>query len=118
MKKIVFTSAFLLTPFVAFAADPDLNKLQQLLKAFGNLIDTAVPIIFALAVLGFLYGLAVYILGGATNHEKGKNIMIWGVIALTVMAAVWGLVNFVASSFGLTPGESAPGLTGIVPPTP
>ena len=35
------------------------------------------------------------------KKEKGKQFMLWGVIALTVMVSVWGLVGVLSSTFGV-----------------
>ena len=35
------------------------------------------------------------------KREKGKQFMIWGIIALTVMVCVWGLVSVLGNTFGI-----------------
>ena len=59
---------------------------------------------FALALLFFLWGLAKYIFaaGNEEAKESGKRIMIWGIIALFIMASVWGIVAFLQDLFGVT----------------
>ncbi|HEY4483122.1 MAG TPA: hypothetical protein VI953_03040 [Candidatus Paceibacterota bacterium] len=78
--------------------------------AFKGLVDNAiglsnplVGIIIGLALLYFLYGVAQFILA-AGNEEKvkeGRETMMWGIIALFAMVALWGLANLVLSTFGL-----------------
>jgi predicted membrane protein len=87
-----------LLPLVTFAAD-----FQSILNMIGNLIRSAIPIVMALALLYFFWGLARYILAADSDDAKaqGRNIMIWGIVALFVMASVWGLVNVLQSSFGI-----------------
>ncbi len=89
----------LLMPAVALAA----NNLQGVLRTFGDLINTATPIIVALALLAFFWGLAMYIWGNKdeTDGGKGRDMMIYGIIALFVMVSVWGLVNVLGSTFGI-----------------
>ena len=56
-----------------------------------NIINQAVVLVVALALLFFLFGLAKFILN-ASNEEKrseGKGVMVWGIIALFVMLFVW-----------------------------
>jgi hypothetical protein len=77
--------------------------LFNVLLIIANLINFALPIVVALALLYFFWGLAQYVLN-ASNEEKkgkGKEIMIWGIIALFVMVSVWGIVNVVKSTFQL-----------------
>ena len=88
---------------MALAAD-----LDSVLDKIGDLIGTATPIIVALALIFFFYGLAKYILnsGDEEKRTEGKGIMIWGIIALFVMVSVWGLVNLLANTFEVNDGST------------
>ncbi|MEK7589891.1 MAG: pilin [Patescibacteria group bacterium] len=105
MKRITFLglSIVVLTPAMALAAD-----LDSVLDKIGDLIGTATPIIVALALIFFFYGLAKYILnsGDEEKRTEGKGIMIWGIIALFVMVSVWGLVNLLANTFEVNDGST------------
>lgn len=66
-----------------------------------NLINQAVVLVVALALLFFFWGVAKFILN-ADNEEKrkeGKSVMMWGIIALFVMLFVWQIVNILANTF-------------------
>lgn len=77
--------------------------LQGVLQVFANLIETATPLVVALALLFFFWGLATYILAAGSEEKKGKGkmIMVWGVLALFVMVSVWGIVNVLRDTFQL-----------------
>lgn len=77
--------------------------LFGVLDVFGDLINLATPIVVALALLFFFWGLANYILSAGDDKKKdeGKRIMIWGVLALFVMVSVWGIINVVRDTFNL-----------------
>jgi len=69
-----------------------------------------VPVIFALAFIVFLYGIArayIFSRGEPDEVSKGHQLILWGVIGFVVMVSLWGLVNVVANTFGLT-GSVAP----------
>lgn len=105
MKKIstILTGLSFMFPLVSFAVGTDFDYL--ILKV-GDWIQLLTPIVVALALLYFFYGLARYILN-ADNEEKkaeGKNIMIYGIIALFVMVSVWGLVSILVNTLGITTG--------------
>jgi hypothetical protein len=102
MKKFII-AALAFTPSFAFAQS--LGNLETLLESVGRLVDMALPIVVALALLAFFYGLAKLIWGGAEAVAEGKTLMIWGVVALFVMVSVWGLVRFVGDAFGIDQGE-------------
>jgi hypothetical protein len=112
MKKLIIP-ALALMPFLASAQE--LGNVSRLLTSVGTLINTALPIVVGLALLGFFWGLAMFVFN-AHNEEKrgeGRSIMIWGVVALFVMVAVWGLVNFVGSALNITTGTASPTIPRI-----
>jgi len=62
---------------------------------------SVIPLIFGVAVALFLWGVVQYVINSDESEKKadGKKFMIWGIIALTVMVSVWGLVNIVGNTF-------------------
>ena len=101
MKKyLIITSILLLiTPFVTHAAL--FNNLTDLINIFINLINQSIVVVLSLALLFFFWGLANFILYASdeTKRKEGKNIMLWGIIALFVMLSVWGLVRVLENTF-------------------
>lgn len=94
----------MLAPMAVFAqGNPDLSNVETLLRSIGNLVDIALPIVVGIALLGFFWGLAQYVFAAGDEGKKddAKRHMIWGVVALFVMVAVWGLVAFVGSALGI-----------------
>lgn len=66
--------------------------------------SSVVPFIFALAMVSFIWGAVNFLIINAdeeAKREQGKQFMLWGIIALTVMISVWGLVNILGSTFGI-----------------
>ncbi len=61
-----------------------------------------IPILVTLAVGLFLYGIAVFILNAGNTEERahGRQFMIWGIIALFTLVSVWGILKFLAITFG------------------
>jgi hypothetical protein len=104
MKKFIL-SALVVAP--ALASAQELGNLETLLRSIGRLVNLALPIVVALALLGFFYGLAKFIFSTAADGKAaGKHIMIWGVVALFVMVSVWGLVGFIGSALGVGAGSN------------
>ena len=68
-----------------------------------------VPVLFAIAFLYFLYGVYRYFIYNADNEserEKGKQFVLWSIIGFVTILSVWGIVNIVMSTFGLTTGNA------------
>ncbi len=100
MKKIkTIIISGLLTPIISFAQTAQtggtLSGTNILLTNAGRIVTRIIiPIVFTLALLFFFWGVAKYIRSAGSEKDEGKKIMVWGVVALFVMASVWGLVAF------------------------
>jgi len=92
-------------PLVAvagFAADSGIKTLADDIIDFIN--ETLIPLVFALALIVFIWGLfQSFIIGGANEEKRaeGKQLMMWGIIAFAVMVSVWGLVNILTGTLDL-----------------
>src|SRR3989344_3283344 len=104
MKKFIGAASLYAIPMLALAGNAaDVSYFENLAGDFGNIIDILLPIVIALGLLFFFWGLATFILaaGDEEKREKGKKIMIWGIVALFAMVTVWGLVNFLNNILGI-----------------
>lgn len=105
MKKVILVT-LTLAPSLAFAQQ--LGNLETLLRSVGRLIDLALPIVVAIALLAFFWGLVKFIFSAAGEdaHKEGQRLMIWGLVALFVMVSVWGLVRFIGNALGVGQGDT------------
>jgi hypothetical protein len=99
MKKVLL-AAVLLMPAVASAQT--VRNLEDVLNFVLRLISAVIPIIIALAVLVFIWGVFRYVVSSDEEAKaKGKNMILWGIVGLFVMVSVWGLVNILVNTFNL-----------------
>jgi hypothetical protein len=104
MKKylIPVSTLALFVPLVAAAAT--INSISDAGTTIINIINNIlVPVLFAIAFIVFIWGAFNVFILGANNEEvkeKGKNLMLYGLIGFFVMVSVWGLVNILVQSFG------------------
>lgn len=65
------------------------------------LINRLSILVMGLALLFFAIGIVRFIStsGDDKSREQGKQLMVWGIIALASMVAVWGLVNIITATF-------------------
>jgi len=110
MKKVIL-AALALTPVFAFAQS--LNNIEVLIQSIGRVVGIALPIVVALGLITFFWGLVKFIFAQGNEEAKAdaKRIMLWGLIALFVMVSVWGLVEFIGNALGIGQG------TQIIVPT-
>jgi hypothetical protein len=111
MKKIAY-GLLAFAPIFAFAQGTGLSVFQSIVTQAGAILRLLIPMAFGLAILYFFYGIAKYVLsaGDAEKAKEGKSIMIYGVIAIAVMASLFGLVVWLQNVFGVQTG------TAIQPP--
>ena len=107
MKKILGLNLWFLLPWVVFAQTG--ATVGSILDKIAGLIGIFVPIIAGLAMLAFIWGVALSIFqsGDARAQSQGKSMMIWGVVGLFVMLSVWGIVTVLANTFGTGLGGGA-----------
>jgi hypothetical protein len=112
LTPLALVAYVLVQPGVLYAGGPDLSYLTNTVGGIGGLVETAVPVLIALGLLGFIWGLVTFIFssGNEDAKEEGKRKMIWGIITLFVIVSVWGLVGLLNQVSGVQQG------TGFVIP--
>jgi hypothetical protein len=110
MNKIIY-GAMSLFPVLAFAqtdAGTTLSNLNRFVTEAKKIIDLLIPMAFALAVIYFFFGVAKYIskAGEPKAAAEGKSIMIYGVIAIAVMASLYGIIAYLQNTVGVVGGSS------------
>src|SRR3989338_8265264 len=100
MKKFIY-AVLAFAPVLAFAQN--LDNVSRLVDSVAKIVGKIIPIMFALAIIYFFWGLIQFIrsAGDPKKASEGKSIMIYGVIAIAVMISVYGLVTFLRTSFGV-----------------
>jgi len=83
--------------FAPLLAKAQVASFQELLLAIGSLVALLIPIAVALALLFFFWGVTKMIrsAGDEKAIEEGKRIMLWGIVSLFVMVAIWGIVKLI-----------------------
>lgn len=89
------------------------------------IINPLIALLFALAVVYFLYGLLEFIAGQENEEKKtaGKSHMLWGVIGLGIMIGVWAILGILLSTLNIpksqiNPEENKVNLPDYNPPSP
>lgn len=81
--------------------------LQRIFCMIADFLNAAIPVIIVLAVLYFIWGVISYVIAGDEEAKSSaRSVMIYGIIGLVVIVGVWGLVNVVLKTFGVTPSQT------------
>ncbi len=84
--------------------DNSMKTLGDIINwASCTLIKSIIPLLMALAVVGFIYGIIQYFMNpdNEEKRKKGKTYLLWGLIGLFVMVSIWGLVGILSDTFGI-----------------
>ncbi len=134
MKKVLsgvtlaLFATVLAVPTPVFAAN---STLINVFCKLGGLILLITPMVVALALFAFFWGLTMYMFslsgsGGSAAHSggygmpstpenknAGRTIMLYGIITLFVMISIWGIVNILQNTFDVGGGSiTPPSITG------
>lgn len=118
MSKRAFSVLFAqLCPVVVFAAGPGVLGVFDTLISF---VQEIIPLLIAIAILVFFWGLVKFIAhaGDEKVIAEAKQLIVWGLIGIFVIVALWSIVGYIQSSLGLdvsTGGGVAPSLPTTLP---
>ncbi|MEK7599321.1 MAG: hypothetical protein AAB474_02660 [Patescibacteria group bacterium] len=93
----ILTIALLMLGRVAYA-----KPVKEILTKFLNeVINPLIYVIFGLALLIFLWGVVEFIAKAGSEEARttGKQHIIWGLVGLTIMLGVFGIINILKSLF-------------------
>ena len=72
-------------------------------KVDNMIINPLIALLFALAVVFFLYGVFEFIANQENEEKKttGKQHMLWGVVGITIMMGVFMIMNMILKTFDI-----------------
>ncbi len=116
----VFLSALLL-PMYAFAGTVTASSdAFDIIDILVGIVERVIPVLIGGAVIVFFWGIVKFV--AHADDEKavteGKQFIIWGLVGLFVIVAMWSLVGYIQRSLGLNvavPATDAPTLPTELP---
>lgn len=122
-KLIVLLSVLGFMPLLASAQSActgtglaNAGTIQSILCRIGNILDILIPILVILGVVYFIWGVITYFIGDDEEaKKKGRDRIIYGLIGLVVIVAMWGLVGIVLKTFNVDNSGTIPGNIPNVP---
>ncbi len=95
MKNIyIFTYLLVAFPLLSFA-----TTIQSMIEAVGDVFDTAFPVALSAAVVYFAWQVIQYTI--AKGGKEALNGIVWGIVGITVIVAVWGFVGALRATLGV-----------------
>lgn len=71
-------------------------------KFFEVIVDPAIRLLFAAAIVYFIYGVYSYVRNSGDSEARtdGANHILWSTIGLFIMVSVWGIIGILQSTVG------------------
>lgn len=115
MKKIFALSLLVVgVPFLA-SAEAGVDAFS-ILATIAQFIQYAMPVLIALAVIYFIWGVIQYTVSTDEEAKKGaRGKIIQGLIGLFVIVAFWGIISLITTTFGVGPEKLNPDAIPCVP---
>ena len=106
LGTLLFVGVAAMAPVVTHAV-----TLGNTISTISKIINSLIPIVLAIAVLVFFWGLVKYLMSAdkPESRNEGLNLMFMGIIALFVMVSIWGIIRILQQTFQVEQG------TPIVP---
>jgi len=94
------------------------NGLGRLICQIQQILNSIIPILVLLGIVYFVWGVVQYVIFDDEEAKKrGRDRIIFGIIGLAVIVGLWGLVNLVVGTFGLS-SATAPSLAPVTGSSP
>lgn len=122
-KKFLLTLVILmLLPLSASAQFSLVNSnFKTLIDYVLGIIFDLIPILYGLALIFFFWGLSKFILSSnnQADLEKGKNYMLWGVLALFILFSFESIISIITKEleFGNASNPTLLNTNGVTPKT-
>ncbi|MFC1595139.1 hypothetical protein ACFL3E_01800 [Patescibacteria group bacterium] len=84
-------------------------------RIYDIIASGIVPLLILIAGVIFTWGVIRYLIA-AEDQEKikeGRNMMIFGIVALTIILGLWGIVRLIVAVFGIDPIDIPSGVGDI-----
>lgn len=85
-----------------------------------NLMQTIIPVLLGCAVAVFFWGVVKFIwhAGDEKEVQEGRTFLVWGMVGIFVIIALWSIIGFIQTNFGLAPAGglgAAPTIQTTIP---
>lgn len=109
MKQLLLSATLFVLPFVSSAqglaqGDASAGNLGPYIQTVINFInDWLFPLALAIAFIFLVWGIVKYFVIGGDSDDgktKGKDLIIYSIVAFVIIFSFYGLVNLVAGALG------------------
>ena len=84
---------------------------ESLQRAVDAIVNPLIQVVFAVAIVIFTYGIFEFVRGADSPEvrKQGQQHMLWGIIGLAIMTAVFTIINIILNTLGIS-GDGVPAI--------
>ncbi len=102
--KATFLAVLLLAPIFAFAQTGEADA-GSIFNKISSIASALIPFLITIAIIWFIVGVIQFVIAKDDGtKEKGRGVMISGIVGLFVILAVFGLVKVITNTFDIEGG--------------
>ena len=110
MKNIIRHGASFLIPSLfpavalaqAAATTQQTQTLKTVMTTIVGYLSTALELIMGVAVVMFVFYIVKYFIQANDKRDEAWQYVLWSLFGFFIIFSLWGLVNVLMNSFGLT----------------
>jgi len=101
-KRIGAVVLGLSLPLLA-AAQGGLTNVVNVVTTIKTILNAVILVMFALLIIYFIWGVIQYVSAGGDEEKlkTGKQHMLWGIIGIAIVGAIFGITNWLYGVFGV-----------------
>ena len=115
MKKFYIFLVLMTSPMMILAAAGDNEGISGVVDKLGDLLGVVYTLILAAIGVAFAWGVLKFVFKSGTDQEEGKSMMIWSLVAITILASVYGIVKIFQETVGVGTTNSSEVFKGGLP---
>ena len=79
-------------------------------KVNGLILNPVIGLLFGLSSVYFIYGLVRLLSMDAADksRKEAQDAILWGIVGMTIMFSVFGLIHFILATFGISNSDISP----------
>lgn len=97
-KSLISAAIALLYAFAPLAASAQAT-VTSVTTTLSSLINYTIGALIGIAIIAFFWGLVKYLFqNGSAEKGKGGKLMVYGIVTLTVMLSLYGIIRLLQNS--------------------
>ncbi len=96
----------LITTFLGISIAEAQTRVSPVATFVGKInrliLNPLITLMFAVALMYFIYGVMQFLANGAEKRTEAKNSMLYGILGMSIMFGVYGIIKIIEATLGVS----------------